>query len=266
MRKFFVISLVFLFAFSALALFLSPSLAENEKKSDGDEQIIPEQDGIYNVAGHPELKVRVFVHKAKPAPSPGPTPALLCGLSDPASGAFVGSTGWHLPSDWTYSLNPDSVPGTVGGTNLSVIAEKAFAQWTAAAKNKVNIIQGTDTTINRKGLDGINIIAWGRASGTALAVTYTWYYPSTGLVAEVDTIMNQKFYWMWNKASGTDCAYTDSYDAQNILTHELGHWFGLNDYYTDDYADNTMYGYGSKWEVKKDTLTSGDVAGIEKIY
>lgn len=232
-------------------------LAKNDKNSD-----IPEEDGIYNVPGHPELKVRVFVHKAKL--SPNPTSALQCGLSDIDSLAIVDAAGWKLPASFTYNLNPNSVPTYVGSGNWPIIAEKSFATWTNQLSGKINIIKGTNTSTSRYGLDGKNIIAWGTASGSALGVTYIWYNPSTKAVRELDTIMNQKFSWAW---SGSPvCAYSGVYDAQNILTHELGHWMGLNDEYTAGYVNNTMYGYGSKTEVKKDTLTTGDIKGLVAIY
>jgi len=247
------------------SIIFSFSIALAKNNSDNSQGDIPEEDGTYNVPGHPELKVRVFVYKAKPEPSP--SPLLVCGLTDPSSNALVDPTGWHLPANWTYNLNPSSVPGSVGGKNLPAIASNGFGEWISAANNKINISRGADTTIAQKGYDGKNIIAWGRTSGSALAVTYTWYYPSTGLVAEVDTIMNQKFIWSWTPYDTKNlCADANSYDAQDILTHELGHWLGLNDEYASSYVNNTMYGYGSKAEVKKDTLTSGDIAGIKNIY
>ena len=77
---------------------------------------------------------------------------------------------------------------------------------------------------------------------------------------DVDTIMNQKFPWTLNTCS------TSAYDAADILNHELGHWFGLNDHYTSAYINNTMYGYGSKAETKKVTPAQGDKDGINLIY
>ena len=92
---------------------------------------------------------------------------------------------------------------------------------------------------------------------------------------ELDTIMNNKFKWAWSDPatwasqpgyiSGT-CAYQGVYDAQDILTHELGHWYGLDDEYATNYLYNTMFGYGYTGQTNADTLTTGDIAGIKSIY
>jgi len=267
MKKVFLSFFLIVLLISAFSL--NFVFAKNPSTGSGQANDIPEQDGIYNVPGHPELKVRVFVHREKPAkpgkPQP-PTPSLTCGLDDPQSSAFVDKEVWHLPTTWTYNLNPSSVPSLVGGSNLFTITENGFNVWENAISNKVNVVRGSDTTITRKALDGINVITWGKASLGALGVTYIWYYPSTGEVAELDTIMNKAYVWTWSGGT-TNCAYTESYDAQNILTHEIGHWFGLDDEYdVTNYQNATMYGYGSKTEVKKNTLTTGDINGVKVIY
>lgn len=255
-KKFFAILTILVIV---LGVSSSLVLAKNNKES----RDIPEEDGTYDVPGHPELKVRVFVHKVKPAPQP-PLSELKCNLDDPNSLAVVSSTPWKLPANFTYNLNPSSVPTSVGSANLPTIASNAFLPWTNAISNKVTVGKGSDTTMTRKAPDGKNIITWGRISASALGVTYIWYYPSTGEAVDVDTILNQKYFWTWSGIS--TCAYTNSYDAQNILTHELGHWFGLDDEYTSKYVNNTMYGYGFQKDAKGDTLTNGDIDGIQAIY
>lgn len=251
--------LVVFFLAIAIVFCFSITFAKNDKNSD-----IPEENGTYDVPGHPEMKVRVFVHNIKPGKPVPPAPTLQCKLDDLDSQAVVDSAGWKLPNSWTYNLNPYSVPSSVDGKNLATIADNSFSVWTAAIHNKINISKGTDTPITQKGYDGKNIITWGMAPGSALAITYIWYNPITQEVKEVDTIMNQKFFWMWSGLA--TCAYTNSYDAQSILTHELGHWFGLDDEYTLAYVNNTMYGYGSKGDAKADTLTTGDIDGAKDIY
>lgn len=308
MKKIFAITLIGVMLFSGVVLVQAKPEQLKQAANIHKGYTVPEEDGIYDVPGHPELKVKVIVHKArggkkpKPTPSatPSPTPSStptptatptptitpnptptpsaaptpsptpfpgVCGLIDDNSSVAVdGAAGWKLPSQWTYKINTASVPLSVGSGNLSTIAGRAFSVWSAASGVAFSAL-GT-TTVNRSAYDGQNIIAWGNvSSANALAVTYTTYYTVSGLVADVDTIMNQNYSWSWtDQITNPNCAYTNSYDAQDILTHELGHWMGLDDEYTAVYANNTMYGYGSKGEVYKDTLTAGDIAGINNIY
>lgn len=245
---------------AAVALIGAAATASAEHP--GVHPTIPERNGTYNDPGHPGVKVRVFVHPERPTKTE--SPALVCGLADPDSIAPVSAAGWRLPASWKYNLNQSSVPSSIGGANLPTIAANGFADWTAAANNNVTFTRGPNTTVTRQAYDNRNIIAWGRTSGSALGVTYVRYYTSTGQVVDVDTIMNQKFSWKWSNSNA--CAESTAYDAENIMNHELGHWLGLDDEYTVDYVHNTMYGYGAKGEVKKNTLTSGDTAGAAAIY
>jgi len=254
MKKIFVLLLVLGF-FGGTSFWVGSVLAKEKPE-------IPEKDGVYADLDHPGLKVRVFVHNEKPA-KPTPTPSVLqCSLEDPDSVAVVGAAGWRLDPNWIYNLNLGSVPAAVGGASLPKMASDGFGEWGAATG--VAFVRGVDTTVSRQAYDGQNVIAWGRTSGTALGVTYVRYYPDTGQVVDVDTIMNKKYQWSWYDSNV--CAWQGAYDAEDILTHELGHWVGLNDEYTAEYIENTMYGYGAKGEVKKDTLTTGDVSGAAVIY
>jgi len=250
----------------ALIFLLTPGFVL--AKQDEDEDQTPEQNGTYNVPGHPKLKVRVFVHEPK-QPTSSPAPSLNCNWTDPDSGSVVGITGWYLPKGtWSYYLNTASVPLVIGASKLTTLTNYAFAEWTknTTVSKNITFTQAGTTTKNQKAFDGKNIIAWGKTAGTALAVTYTWYYPSNGMVAETDTIMNKKFSWTWTPYKQGVCVNAGTYDAQNILTHELGHWVGLDDEYAGIFADNTMFGYGSKGELKKDTLTWGDLTAVTSVY
>lgn len=219
---------------------------------------LPEVSGIYSDPAHPNLLVRVFVHPQKPNRNPAP----VC--TDDNSSAITDPVGWILPSgDWTYYVNSSSAPSSIR-SNVNTIVSTSFASWNQAligSSSKPTLIASGATSINRSRYDGQNVIAWGRTSRSALAVTYTWYYPSTGLAAEEDTIVNSRVSWSWSPTCGAN-----SYDAQNVLTHEFGHWYGLNDEYTTPFIENTMYGYASKGEVKKDSLTTGDTQGLQALY
>ncbi|MEK9200390.1 MAG: hypothetical protein AAB909_00275, partial [Patescibacteria group bacterium] len=212
----------------------------------------PEVSGDYPDPANPMLRVRVFVHEPR---RPVLSENLLC--TDPDSQNVVDTTGWHLSSSISYRLNLNNAP-----TDLVTIAELAFGTWQTAANDKVIFQRGADTSVSKSKLDYQNVVAWNRTSGNALATTYTRYYPSTGLVADVDTIFNRRFPWGWSTVS----CNPNYYDSLNVLTHEVGHWMGLDDEYTAGYLNNTMYGYADPGEIKKDTLTTGDSVNLPTIY
>lgn len=253
----------------AILVFGSPALAKEtsvarESTIALEAQTIPERDGTYDEPKAKGIvKVRVIVHHERPARAIL-APLLVCNLADPDSTAVVPAAGWRLPQNWTYSLNISSVPSSVGSVNLPTIASKVFSDWQSASGAKVSFSKGANTTVDRNRYDGKNIIAWGRTSGSTLGVTYIRYLIAGGQVVDVDTIMNKRVAWSWSNSD--TCADTSSYDAENILIHEVGHWMGLDDTYNAAFTDNTMFGYGAKGEVKKNTLTSGDVAGVLAIY
>jgi hypothetical protein len=243
-----------------LSVTVFPVSAENAKNNLEN---IPQKDGVYDIPNHPNMKVRVFVHYPKMFGKPAPAP--VCTNSDPDSLSVVHAGYAHLPQTINYALNVSSVPSLVKGSNLPIIASNSIKVWTNAIGGKVTITQNGTTSVSKANSDdGINVIAWGTTPSTALAVTYAMYYtsgPLDGTIAGVDTIMNNRVPWSWGSCN------PKAYDAQNILTHELGHWMGLKDEYdAASYQNATMYGYGSLGEIKKDTLTTGDINGARAIY
>jgi len=265
----------------ALIVLISPKFASAAKKANfniptppsiptppdiPDLPEIPEFSGIYRDPVYRNLLVRVYVHDlGERNRHLNTNNANSC--EDPQSSAVVDRTNWRLPaSNWYYNLNPSSVPASVGTTNLSTISGQGFSAWTNILLNSSSdptILRGQDTTKVKNSYDRLNIIAWGRTSGRALATTYIRYYTGSGLVVDVDTIMNNRISWSLSTAS---CGDPNSYDAQGVLTHEQGHWFGLDDEYSQDYINNTMYGYGIKGDLKARTLTLGDELGVQAIY
>lgn len=260
----------FLAVIVAMAGLISTAKIAKADNSSGNLDI-PQKNGTFDVPGHPKLKVHVFVHypKARIAPQPNPLPQ--CRIDDIDSNAVVSSAGWALPSGFTYNLNPTSAPSTIGKDKMIKLSVNAFNTWSANSGNNFKFIRGNETLTAAPSLGDGNIVAWGRTPQSALGVTYIFMQNNS--VAGMDTILNQKIAWSWsdpsswNTPSNTTCAFLKTYDAQNILTHELGHWMGLDDEYdTSFYGNSTMYGYGSTSETKKDTLTTGDISGLKTIY
>jgi hypothetical protein len=105
--------------------------------------------------------------------------------------------------------------------------------------------------------DNYNVVAWGAYRFGVIAVTYIWY---TGdKIVETDTRMNTWFKWSLTGEA-------TKMDVQNIMTHEFGHWCGLNDLYDDADYWLTMYGYADYGETYKQTLGLGDILGLQAVY
>ena len=209
------------------------------------------------------VRLRVFVHYPR---DPGKSLPPTCNVSSSDPPCF-GLTGWHLAGNTDYHVNESSIPTTV--VNGMTAIRNSFQVWATATNKKVNLSEGTSTTVNSARYDGLNIVAWGNVKyGNAIAVAYTWYDQATGQVVEVDTILSARLPWRYTSVKYPDAQCGDfcCYDVQNILTHEVGHWMGLDDLYNAADKDLTMYGYGAKGELKKDTLGLGDTNGIAAIY
>jgi len=206
-------------------------------------------------AGKDTVRLKVFVHYPRFGKPPQPPKGL---------------GGWRLSGLVEYQVNEGTIPASVQDP-LDAIAN-SFQVWEAQAQGEVGFAYGGSTRVKVARNDGLHIVAWGNVSlRDAIAVTYIWYYPSTGDVVDVDTIMNVRLPWSYTRVTDPDqadqvCGDLYSYDAQNILTHELGHWMGLDDLYDSMDKDLTMYGYGDKGELKKETLGLGDMLGIGALY
>lgn len=214
------------------------------------------------------IELKVYERKIKPRTNHRrPSNEIVCNTTDKDSSNF-GVIGTKLPSNVVYRVNQSSAPLSIR-SNLPIIATNSFAVWDAVT-NGITFTKGSNTSVSRPHNDGQNIIAWNRLSLSTLGATYIWYNAATGTVVNVDTIMNSRFPWTWTNPATTEpdqtCPNTNAFDAQNILVHEIGHWVGLDDLYDSSDEDLTMYGYGSKQELKKDTLESGDATGAGTIY
>lgn len=208
-----------------------------------------------------DVKLRVFVHYPKGGDEA--RPVTVCDPTEPVVSAVYATTGWEIGAT-QYRVNYGTIPSSVSNARAAINA--SFATWQTASG--VNLTEGPTTTATRAARDSQNVVVWGNVPSGAIAVTYTWYNPSTREVVEVDTVMGRKLPWAYT-ASGTpdaSCGPLNAYDVRDILTHEIGHWMGLSDLYTSAEHDLTMFGYGSMGELKKDTLGTGDLNGIQALY
>jgi len=104
----------------------------------------------------------------------------------------------------------------------------------------------------------------------ALAVTKVWYGRNSGEIFDVDVEINEDTVGPYgicpNPPSGNPC---NVIDLQNVLTHEVGHLYGLaHPPSGQDAKETTMYpsSDADRGEIKKRDLDRDDIAGLCAIY
>lgn len=94
---------------------------------------------------------------------------------------------------------------------------------------------------------------------TTLAICVFAFY-NDGTIVDADIYVNAvEHTWATDGSSSL-------YDIQNVMTHEIGHYWGLSDIYDDSYSESTMYGYASPGETSSRTLHQDDIDGISALY
>jgi hypothetical protein len=122
-----------------------------------------------------------------------------------------------------------------------------------------------ETGINSPSRDSVNVVAFNNRGNTnVLATCYFYYLTSSGRLTQFDVDVNTYYSWCWSGTPGPS-----QYDFQAVMTHELGHSFGLSDLY-DSFGlanrEKTMYGSSNLGEYKKRSLEQDDKDGIAHLY
>jgi len=221
--------------------------------------------------GPPDFDKIVFVHYPK-----GEAPAKAPAKPAPTEGEYK-LTKYH----WDTTSLPITYLVNLGGMpeEFSAGIQAAFQTWEDDQLSYMDFTYGGTTSTGISSLankmDGYNVVGWAnisRAYPNAIAVTIFWYNVATKHLVEVDVAMNSDPYFQWwQEPAGESWTFGDGsaaydVDVQNIMTHEAGHWLVLGDLYATYNSEKTMYGYSAQLELKKRSLTSGDEAGIRKIY
>jgi hypothetical protein len=97
----------------------------------------------------------------------------------------------------------------------------------------------------------------------ALAITILTFDRDAGQILDADIVVNGEHdFGVVDDMEPRDAKR--SYDIQNVLTHELGHFLGLGEDYDDH--DATMYAYSMPGEVNKRDLATRDTAVVDHLY
>jgi Matrixin len=97
----------------------------------------------------------------------------------------------------------------------------------------------------------------------ALAITIITFDQASGRVLDADIVINGE-HKFGAAESMSDETRTATYDLQNVLTHEFGHFLGLGEEYEKQTA--TMYAYSLPGETEKRDLDGLDKTRISGLY
>jgi len=116
--------------------------------------------------------------------------------------------------------------------------------------------------------DGVNAVVYAPIDipghKHAIAVTVGFADPGTGRIVEADLIVNSTLEIAVLEGAAPEEACAGRYDLQNVVTHEAGHFFGLDEDHSDGEA--TMYFKTGKCELKKRDLGPSDSSVMTALY
>ena len=232
---------------------------------------------------------RIVEHGPGRVPPPRAQDGTACpeggGTDQCTTNSWSGNNWFTLPVEWSLNLQ-DADPSETE-TDSEAAFEAAFiaasdtwendsgsafdATYLGRTTRKASSVSGGPSFLRMDGSNDIDFGNLGGRYGNAIAVVIYWYFTDTGEIVEADMRMNQDYPWTANvgfagdpdTSTGNACCF----DAQNIATHEFGHFHaGLIDLTDNDESKLTMYGFGSLGELKNRTLALGDQLSIAAAY
>ena len=211
----------------------------------------------------PEYQL-IHVHAIKVAKDNArPSGGANCTNAGAETGRYA-LTGWAVQGPKTALFNTTTLPSNLGLSATVNALQAGFSVWSQASPAPaINVATSTSSSLKPTANKQYELM-FGKASGTTLAVTYTWRW-SDGTV-ESDTLFNTAITWANLGAEGDGC-YENAgavYDVGNIATHEFGHTYGLD--HPSSARFESMYAYGYSGETLKRSVASGDVNGVNAIY
>ncbi len=170
----------------------------------------------------------------------------------------------------TVDLALEATPEELTREQASAAVRAALAVWAPhlPADLSIGFVDSDDEGLEADASDRLNVVTWADEADdsgyepAALAITYVTYRTNSGSIVDADIVINAvNESWVVGSEEKADCG--TSYDLQNVITHEFGHFLGLG-HSPDDQA--TMFATAAHCEIAKRDLAEDDVAGVQSLY
>jgi hypothetical protein len=177
------------------------------------------------------------------------------------------------------------------GAGADEAVMQAFGQWVGSDQQLPDLSFDTGKTSIEPKQDGMSTVSFAKIKVPGherdVAITVTYSNDKTGEILEADVVLNALYPMgtLTAKARGqdsegdkhdderdngrprsqdesSDCS--NRYDAQNVVTHEAGHFFGLGEDMTERTA--TMFLSIDQCETHKRVLSATDTTAITTLY
>lgn len=156
--------------------------------------------------------------------------------------------------------------GITGSRSEFEAIQQSFARWRDVAGTNLEFeYRGTTTTASINGNDDRNLIAWtqGTLDDATYAETVVSYDATTGEILDADLEFNDRdFVWDTLPENPSTGSPTLAY-IENIATHEIGHFVGLDHTFL---SDSTLFATTSRGAFSMTTLESDDRVQLLRDY
>jgi hypothetical protein len=161
-----------------------------------------------------------------------------------------------------FWINQSGLPHIANGSDFIAVAA-AFQTWQNVPLANISFQNMGTTPVPTVGQDGQNVVTFVDDSvplgSDTIASTFSFFTTDANgnlIIQEADIALNPAFDF---STSGDP----DKYDIQGILTHEIGHFLGLDH---SAMLSSVMTPFGTTAQLDQRTLSYDDMAGVALLY